>query len=856
MPYTMNGVGTAYWGKAERTFRRDTCGHCGNVADLASYDTTKYFVVIFLPLIPLGKVRVFDECPSCRRHQVMKLSRWESMRESEVGEALAAFRRQSSDAGVATRVLQICAAYRDEERFLRISKEVLQHHGRNAEVLSLVSEILEELGHSEQAEAALRRSLQAEESPERRQRLLWLVIRNGRPGEARPGLASAYAEQNADALPSLYLLVEGFQAQGQHTEALAELEAIEQAFPDEGVTPSFQHLRQLSTSRRQSGEAVVSPALEPLRQAGDDGDWAGSLARWGAPALLLLLFGAGGWWLFNNGTRHPVYFVNGLETPYFIEVAGHTVELPAGGHVLRRLPLRRSISITPADGAPPFEPFDVKIDLSFREGLDSAQIPVVNPDRTALVLLETVDYLSEDFPVTRAMEEEQLPWEVHAGEVYYSFGDVDFPFKDFPEEIEMSSGRSRHRKSRLGLLELPAIFAWSYLQAEQAAPGAAVGWITAQIRLGLANEELHPYLLAASVDEEQFRAVAGDHLAARPVEVGWHRAYQTLLSEKNRDAQLEEEYRRLVEAEPESSDLLYLLARVTVDPEAKNRLLDRALAVPEPSAWSIYGASFRALTEARFETALELAQQALEAKPTEIPIQRTEYQAMLANGRFRALANRSQESRNGELDLDAVSDEQLLLTALGEVDRAESNQEQILQALKTERAGRALRQEWQSRLQAARHLGGGDLEGYGDAIAGLEGVPFPLHRALLKGDGSAIEAALAELEEPTPKVLLLAHLACLGTSPDSAARLLDQAVARLRQGTSEDRTLAEALATRRPPIDLAPLLTLRLMPDLKAPALATLAGRGGPVALTLRRRARELAYDPGFEGRFLQRMLE
>ena len=50
MPSTVNGIGTWYYGKSNLVTRNDTCEFCHNYAELKSYDTTLYFVVVFIPL--------------------------------------------------------------------------------------------------------------------------------------------------------------------------------------------------------------------------------------------------------------------------------------------------------------------------------------------------------------------------------------------------------------------------------------------------------------------------------------------------------------------------------------------------------------------------------------------------------------------------------------------------------------------------------------------------------------------------------------------------------------------------------------------------------------------------------------
>jgi hypothetical protein len=70
MPTTINGIGTHYYGNKNRVVRTGVCRSCGRSASLSSYDTRLWFVVVFVPVIPLGRKRIIDECSYCRRHYV------------------------------------------------------------------------------------------------------------------------------------------------------------------------------------------------------------------------------------------------------------------------------------------------------------------------------------------------------------------------------------------------------------------------------------------------------------------------------------------------------------------------------------------------------------------------------------------------------------------------------------------------------------------------------------------------------------------------------------------------------------------------------------------------------------------
>ena len=77
MPSRVNGIGTWYWGRNNIIARNAKCEFCGNAARLTSYDTTLFFTLLFVPLIPLQRKRVLNQCSRCRRHRVIPLKKWE-----------------------------------------------------------------------------------------------------------------------------------------------------------------------------------------------------------------------------------------------------------------------------------------------------------------------------------------------------------------------------------------------------------------------------------------------------------------------------------------------------------------------------------------------------------------------------------------------------------------------------------------------------------------------------------------------------------------------------------------------------------------------------------------------------------
>ena len=94
MPQTINGTGTWYHGKRNKFTVTDQCEQCGNLAKLTSYDTTKYFQLLYIPLIPLSKLRVLNECGVCQMHAIVKLKDWEANKADAIATATETLREE------------------------------------------------------------------------------------------------------------------------------------------------------------------------------------------------------------------------------------------------------------------------------------------------------------------------------------------------------------------------------------------------------------------------------------------------------------------------------------------------------------------------------------------------------------------------------------------------------------------------------------------------------------------------------------------------------------------------------------------------------------------------------------------
>jgi (1->4)-alpha-D-glucan 1-alpha-D-glucosylmutase len=79
---SLNEVGgnPGVFGRSVVDFHRDTAATAAtwphSMLTLSTHDTILWFVFLMIPLIPLGRKRIIEQCKKCQRHHVMPMKRW------------------------------------------------------------------------------------------------------------------------------------------------------------------------------------------------------------------------------------------------------------------------------------------------------------------------------------------------------------------------------------------------------------------------------------------------------------------------------------------------------------------------------------------------------------------------------------------------------------------------------------------------------------------------------------------------------------------------------------------------------------------------------------------------------------
>ena len=186
MPITYNGVGTRYVGHRNAESRPGVCPHCRRAVHLTSYDTRLWFVVFFIPVVPLFRKRIIDQCSSCRRHYVTPLDEWEANKQLSISGAMAEFRDDPTPEKAIAAHRQLIS-FHQRVQAEEFGQTMAERFPESVNVLLYLGRASDHVGRQGQAGAYFRRALALRpDLPEARLAVAQDLIAQGKPDEARP----------------------------------------------------------------------------------------------------------------------------------------------------------------------------------------------------------------------------------------------------------------------------------------------------------------------------------------------------------------------------------------------------------------------------------------------------------------------------------------------------------------------------------------------------------------------------------------------------------------------------------------------------------------------------------------------
>ncbi len=631
MPTTYNGIGTHYYGKRNRSVRTASCRSCGRVAHLESYDTRLWFVIVFIPVIPLSRKRVIDACPVCTRHFVANADEYEQARQLQISAAQEEYRRSPSPIAV-LKLHGTLLAFHDPEQAASLRQSARQKFPADGEMLAGLAAQLDQVrndgptGELYDAAHRLRPDL-----PEVRVALAMRKIPAGQLDEARelldfleaPGAAQLHS------LGPLETLAHHYQNQGRHQETLEIAEHLLNEVPAVGQNHKFRAFIARSEKALGRFDSILPPREHSLRGLfrGDREVYSQGL-RWTVLGLAAALLLAAGLAVNNEYIRRhrTLHVLNATGAPVEVRLDEGPPQTVADQGELIVAEGRHHVRLT----GPVDETHDLAIEAGYLDRWFKRPAWILMPGGEAPIIRRTVVYSQQPLPSNE---------ELIVGRSFFSLPDVDYLFTDPPPSMPV-----KNRNAQITKLCIER-FLGSDLQAFQFAyptdREAALTFLEHRLR----RKPDNPTLIDVYADRaepgkpERARSFLESGLNHRPVVVQWHRRYQSLAEISGHDQGLLERYDGFLKAEPKNAALIYLRARIEPDWDRQGEMYRQAMEADPHLPWPWLARAARSSSAARWAECLSAIKEARERGIDERTISDVALTARLGLGEARKVAD-------------------------------------------------------------------------------------------------------------------------------------------------------------------------------------------------------------------------
>lgn len=582
MPSTINGIGTHYYGKKNQSQRTAPCPHCGEMVELSSYDTRLWGVFVFIPVIPLGRKRIIDQCPRCTHHGALPLDEYEQLREEGIRKAMAEFKAAPGDEAKAIELHGTLVSFGQREKAEQLLNHIKTRFPHSVDALVYVGAFMHFQGLPREAREYYRRAHEIDpKHPAARVEIAFELIESGDLDGARE-MIRFLEEPDAPLEPGVQIALAGaYQARGRHDDSLNLLKAVLAKAP--GLAGVKEVREMYVASERALG--VEGTSLPPGPKTGSPGK---SVA---IGALIAVLVFAGLLIADRYKSRHrDLYIVSGLAGPATIRInRREPVELTGPGR--RKIQIPEGSWTAHVTGAIEEEiPFEIAGGTGERWSDDVAC--VLNVGGSAVLLRERTAYTAERSSATAL--DSDYSYHVIYGEPFVKQAGIHFVFEPFPARLKIETAATKEYRTRLSLVDPENLAGivfnlFSDDRADEAADLA--GW---SLRRDADPDLLDLYLAAAKAADRETEAyeMLEEGVRQRPVRVEWHRTYQGYHENRGEHAALIREYDGRLARESRSADLFYLRGRLAMRVEDGGRFYDQALAIDANHAYAHFAKGY------------------------------------------------------------------------------------------------------------------------------------------------------------------------------------------------------------------------------------------------------------------------
>lgn len=787
-----------YYGRRDAASRPGLCPHCKAHANLDSYTTRLFFVVFFIPLIPLKRVRIIDQCSSCQKHWAANPDDYEKAKQKAVAGALEAYRDQPTmeNALIAHGQLLTYHMYKEAST---LREAALEQFPDSAELRETLGSHLDQMGKSADAVPLYEQAFQKNpDLPEVRHRLALCRQNENRLDEAyelldflrKPGAGTSF---NLDRLQSL---ASAYQKQKNHERVLeicqhllTETPALADQYPFRKLVSASEKALEKDTSLLPAKRLSVQSLLSSRQTS--HAPW----IRWAVLGGLASLVVAGSMIAINEHrrTHRTLHVINGFAQPMEVILDGGSPIVVTDRSII---PLAEGVHQISLNG-PVKQQQQITLASNYWSRWAYSPAWIFNIANLASVYEETIRYAATPQPSsTRLLNESELIFVPH----------VDYLFEDPPQTLKVESKTSSVTKIHVGTLPPEPTSTFTELELNT---DTATALTYAEGHLNRNPNQsplLNLYSNYAQIAPEQAQRIH-DFLKAglwrSPISIIWHRWYSSLPSVASNEADLIHEYDEQLKKDPENAALIYLRGRLLDDRNERVKAFLLADQKNPELGWPAFGLAADAENRGAWEEAKPWCDKAEKTLRSDPSFRNLRHVVNIGSKNGNKLAYEYQESLKGQ--------------SLGEVFHSiEGMLDAWASQQRYDRARESL-QDWIARIPGVNATSPirsafnplvnyvcGDLEELkklrDDPNAG--GLPqHQFHALLAIGDPDA--ATKLDAFEPLmndPRNLLSLTLAYYLTGNQAEAnRWLDKSCERLEQYDKRSKFAVSLLKSDRPP---------------------------------------------------------
>jgi len=659
MPYTLNGVGTKYYFKSNVDHYEGVCESCNRQTTLESYETGYWFVILFIPVIPLGKKMIIDYCPSCTNHRVTSIENWKKFERESLDSVVSSYENDPGNYDLAIHLHETLLSFNKYEEAEKLIDEIIKKFPDDFNAMLYAGEYFENTERDELANEYYEKAHNIDPKNLTGKRSMGLIaLEKGEIDKAWKFLSFMEEESEDQDAGVLFMLAEAMKEDNRYKDAYSLYKIITRDFPliaesDKEFRNSVIHVEQM---------LQISHSVLPGRKI----NW----KKWVlTPVAIIVILTA--IFIFNHtiSQSQKLYIVNGFSDKISVSIPGETeIEVLGKSRRLVRVKEGRyEIKVKYQNQNQKVETIKAAVENSFFGRFFSDKTTVINPGGAAALYRQTTEY--------RAVQADDNfdSYHFYTGQQFLVIRDIDYLFKEFPETVMVSKGKSV-RKNKLSVLNDPPSVILQTFLFNKVNAADTLTFAETHIDNGNRDDKLIPIYTSLCIQNSEVKRCL-DFLKKKTeekdVRVDIHRSYQSLFEFSGNGGELIEIYDDLLKKEPENSKLLYLRGRVSSTISEAEKFYEKAIASDNKNPYAYLAKGFNSYSKGNFQNAKKMYEKSLEYK--KIPgVSDVLYNIMFALGENeKIVASEREKLKKTPLNYTTVKRISKSLFALGKKDEAE-----------------------------------------------------------------------------------------------------------------------------------------------------------------------------------------